>query len=63
MMVGTRHARLVVDAHETPGAPFDDDVWIPKLGRSLSSAHGAFSEVRVTPVSGRATGNGPDGPR
>jgi hypothetical protein len=60
MMVGTRHARLIVDGHAIPGVPFDDDVWIPKLGRSLSSAHGAFSEVRLTPVSGRATGSGPD---
>jgi hypothetical protein len=63
MMVGTSHARLIVDGQEIAGVPFDDDVWIPKLGRSLSSAHGAFSEVRVTPVSGRATGSGPDGPR
>jgi hypothetical protein len=63
MMVGTSHARLIVDGQEIAGVPFDDNVWIPKLGRSLSSAHGAFSEVRVTPVSGRATGSGPDGPR
>ncbi len=62
LMVAARQARLVVDGRETPGAPFEDDVWLPKLGRPLSSAHGAFAEVRVTPR-GRATGSGPDGPR
>lgn len=63
IMVGAGQARLVVDGVDTPGAPFDDDVWTPKLGRSLSSAHGAFAEVRVTPVSDRATGSVPGGPR
>ena len=63
MMVGASRARLIVDGQKVLGEPFEDDVWAPKLGRSLSSAHGAFSEVRVTPVSGRATGSGPDGPR
>jgi hypothetical protein len=63
LMVGARRARLVVDGRETPGAPFEDDVWTPKLGRPLSSAHGAFAEVRVTPVSDRATGSGRDGPQ
>ena len=33
-----------------PGAPFDDDVWLPKLGRSVSSAHSAFGETRMTPA-------------
>jgi hypothetical protein len=50
LMVGAPRAHLVVDGHETPGAPFEDDVWTPKLGRPLSSAHGAFAEVRVEPV-------------
>lgn len=73
MMVGAARARLSIDGSVVPGQPFDDDVWTPKLGRSLSSAHGAFSEVRLTPVgptdgpngpvSGRATGTGPVGPR
>ena len=63
LMVGARQASLVVDGQATPGAPFEDDVWRPKLGRPLSSAHGAFAEVRLTPVSGRATGSGPGGPR
>jgi len=62
LMVAARRARLVVDGRETPGAPFEDDVWLPKLGRPLSSAHGAFAEVRVTPRD-RAIGSGPDGPR
>ena len=50
---------LTVGGVAVPGAPFDDDVWVPKLGRSLSSAHGAFAEVRVEPVNGRATGTAP----
>ena len=63
LMVGAPRAHLVVDGREVPGEPFEDDVWTPKLGRPLSSAHGAFAEVRVEPVSGRATGSGPGGPR
>lgn len=60
LMVGARDARLIVDGREVPGRPFEDDVWVPKLGRPLSSAHGAFAEVRVEPVSGRATAIGQD---
>ena len=63
LMVGARRAALIVDGAEVPGAPFQDDVWTSKLGRPLSSAHGAFSEVRVQPISDRATGIAPDGPR
>jgi len=63
MMVGANEATVRVDGVAAPGTPFDDDVWLPKLGRSLSSAHGAFAEVRVEPVSGRATGTGRDRPR
>ena len=64
MMVGARRATLVVDGVAVPGVPFEDDVWVPKLGRSLSSAHGAFAEVRVEPVRpDRATGSGPAEPR
>jgi hypothetical protein len=56
MFVGARDAGLTVGGVRVAGQPFDDDVWVPKLGRSLSSAHGAFAEVRVEPVSGRARG-------
>jgi len=64
MMVGARRASLVIDGVAVPGVPFEDDVWVPKLGRSLSSAHGAFAEVRVEPVRpDRATGIDPAGPR
>jgi len=63
MFVGARRASLTVDGVPAPGDPFDDEVWVPKLGRSLSSAHGAFAEVRVEPVNGRATGTRPGGPR
>jgi hypothetical protein len=69
MFVGARTATLTLDGVAVPGDPFDDDVWVPKLGRSVSSAHGAFAEVRVEPVaasaalSDRATGSAPAGPR
>jgi len=64
IMVGAWRPSLVIDGAAVPGAPFDDDVWVPKLGRSLSSAHGAFAEVRVEPVRpDRATGSDPAGPR
>jgi len=43
-------AALTLDGRRLPGAPFPDDVWIGTIGRPLSSAHAAFSEVRVTPV-------------
>jgi hypothetical protein len=49
MFVGARRATVTVDGDAVPGTPFDDDVWLSKLGRSLSSAHGAFAEVRVEP--------------
>ena len=62
-MGGDEAPALIVDGAEVPGAPFQDDVWTSKLGRPLSSAHGAFSEVRVQPISDRATGIAPDGPR
>lgn len=60
MFVAARSASLTVDGAAVPGAPFeDDDAWRSKLGRGLSSAHGAFAEVRVTPVSDRARGTAP----
>jgi hypothetical protein len=61
MFVGARRGSLTVGDLGVAGDPFDDDVWVPKLGRSLSSAHGAFAEVRVEPVSDRATGSAPAG--
>jgi len=63
MFVGARRAWLTVGGVRVPGEPFDDGVWTPRLGRSLSSAHGAFAEVRVEPVSGRAIGTDRGGPR
>jgi hypothetical protein len=63
MFVGARNGSLTVGGVRVAGDPFDDDVWVPKLGRSLSSAHGAFAEVRVEPVNGRATGTDPDARR
>jgi hypothetical protein len=61
MFVAARSGGLTIGNFVVPGAPFDDDVWLPKLGRSLSSAHGAFAEVRVEPVSDRARGTAPGG--
>lgn len=61
MFVGARRATLTIGGVAIPGAPFEDEVWRPKLGRALSSAHGAFAEVRVEPVSGRATATDPGG--
>jgi hypothetical protein len=43
-------ATISLDGRRLPGASFMDDVWVRVVGRALSSAHGAFSEVRVTPV-------------
>lgn len=63
MFVGARRGSLTVNGIRVVGQPFDDDVWVPKLGRSLSSAHGAFAEVRVEPVGDRATGSGSAGRR
>jgi hypothetical protein len=63
MFVGARRATLTIGGVAVPGTPFEDDVWRPKLGRALSSAHGAFAEVRVEPVSDRARGTDPGGRR
>ena len=63
IFVGAARARLIIDGVAIPGSPWEDDVWQPKLGRSLSSAHGAFGEIRVEPVSDRAIGSAPDGRR
>jgi hypothetical protein len=48
--VAAREASILVDGVALPGAPYDDEVWMPKLGRTISSAHAALAEVRVTPV-------------
>jgi len=47
--VGARAATIMVNGTLTPGAPFDDEVWLPKLGRTVSSAHSALGETRITP--------------
>jgi hypothetical protein len=64
LMVEARRGRIVVNGLEAPGQPFADEAWLPKLGRSLSSAHTAFAEVRLTPgadVNDRARGSEPGG--
>ena len=57
--VGAPSASITVDGTAIPGAPFDDDVWQPKLGRSLSSAHAAFRASSMTTSSGVAPFCGP----
>ena len=47
--VGARLASIVVNGRAAPGRPWDDDVWVPKLGRAVSSAHSALGETRITP--------------
>jgi hypothetical protein len=54
--VGARSASLVVNGVPAPGGPFDDDAWVPKLGRSVSSAHSALGETRITPSPNRQPG-------
>jgi hypothetical protein len=48
--VPAARATVTIDGIPAAGEPYDDDVWLPKLGRSLSSAHAALAEVRVMPV-------------
>lgn len=43
-------ATLTLNGQRLPGHPFPDDHWVRVLGRPLSSAHSALSEVRVTPT-------------
>jgi hypothetical protein len=42
-------ASVTVDGIAATGRPFADDAWVPKVGRTMSSAHVAFGEVRVDP--------------
>ena len=43
-------ATIAVNGERLPGRAFPDEHWTGIVGRPLSSAHGAFSEVRVTPT-------------
>lgn len=54
ILVGAARATLTINAVPVQGQPWPDAVWRSKLGRSLSSAHGAFAEVRVDPAGGSA---------
>ncbi len=54
LFVEAHRASMTVDGRPVVGEPFPDDVWVSKLGRPLSSAHVALSEVRVRPVSGES---------
>lgn len=50
LFVAARSATITVNGVAAPGTPFDDDAWLPKLGRPVSSAHAALGETRVTPA-------------
>jgi hypothetical protein len=56
LFVGARRGSIKVNGVAAPGAAWDDDVWIPKLARSVSSAHSALGETRITPHPGRRPG-------
>lgn len=43
-------ATISLNGERLPGRAFPDDHWVRVMGRPLSSAHGAFSEVRVSPT-------------
>lgn len=46
-------ASIEVDGTPLSGDVFEQQEWAPKLGRTLSSAHVALAEVRVTPAATR----------
>ena len=56
VFVAARRASIVVNGVAAPGAPWEDDVWKPRLPRALSSAHSAFAETRLRPHPERIPG-------
>jgi hypothetical protein len=48
--VDARSATLTLGDWTAPGGVFEDERWVPKLGRSLTSAHVAYAETRVQPA-------------
>jgi hypothetical protein len=50
LFVGARSASITVNGVAAPGSPFAEEAWLPKLGRTVSSAHAALAETRVTPA-------------
>jgi hypothetical protein len=50
LFVAARAATISVNGVTAPGTPFEDDAWLPRLGRTVSSAHAALGETRITPV-------------
>jgi hypothetical protein len=56
LFVSARSASIEVNGVRAPGGAYDDDVWLPKLGRSVSSAHSALGETRITPHPARRPG-------
>jgi hypothetical protein len=47
VLVGYRHAALVVDGHPVEGKPYDHSAWNQRLGQPFSSCHAALAETAV----------------
>lgn len=48
VLIEAAEARAAVDGRRAAGSPFNNDIWIPWLGRSLSSCLVALGEVLLT---------------
>ena len=49
VFVAARRASIVVNGVPAPGAPYEDEAWLPRLPRPVSSAHSALGETRLRP--------------
>jgi hypothetical protein len=56
VFIAARRASVQVNGVDAGGAPWDDDVWKPRLPRAVSSAHSALGETRLRPHPGRLPG-------
>ncbi len=50
LFVGAAAATITINEVTAAGTPYDDEAWLPRLGRMVSSAHAAFGETRITPA-------------
>jgi hypothetical protein len=56
VFVAARRASIVINGNDVGGAPWDEDVWKPRLPRAMSSAHSALGETRLRPHPARVPG-------
>jgi hypothetical protein len=56
VFVAARRASIVVNGVAAGGAPWEDDAWMPRLPRAVSSAHSALGETRLRPHPDRVPG-------